>query len=170
MHQPGSCTIRLDQHSDHANHTLIIHPQLAGLWGLSKFRFRLLHYCLEFDQSLRTRSICKSILSIKKGRVQFLSLIQQCLNLGVVLDHFRYKENCIFSIDSLKYVFETGPFHESYYGSQQVHECMETPQHQNNTFQVTILWCINDDFSSLPIQGLVKSYSGGKIVLRGNCK
>ena len=35
--------------------------------------------------------------------------------------------NCIFSIDSLKYVFETGPFHESSYGSQQVHECMETP-------------------------------------------
>ena len=73
--------------------------------------------------------------------------------------------NCIFSIDSLMYVFETGPFYESFYGSQQVHKCIETPQHQNKTFQVTIVWCINDNFSSLPIQGLVKSYNGGKIVL-----
>ena len=75
--------------------------------------------------------------------------------------------NCIFSIDSIKYVYKTGPFHESSYGPQQVHECIKIPQHQNNTFQVTILWCINDEFSSLPIQGLVESYNGGKIVLHG---
>ena len=84
MHQPNSSTIRLDQHSDHANHTLIIHPQLAGFWGLSKFKFRSLlhHYCLEFDQSLRTSSIFKYFLPTKKGKVQFLGLIQQCLNFG----------------------------------------------------------------------------------------
>ena len=36
-----------------------------------------------------------------------------------------------------------------------------------DTLQVTILWCINDNLSSLPIQGPVKSYSGGKSVLHG---
>ena len=134
MHQPRSSTIRLYQHSYNAKQTWIIQPQLAGLWGLSKFRFILLHYSLEFDQNLRISSISKRHLSTKKGRVQFLGLIQQCLNLGIVFDHFSYKvaisalvskkmalrspmdsfpchhvHNCIFSIDSLKYVFETGP-------------------------------------------------------------
>jgi hypothetical protein len=44
---------------------------------------------------------------------------------------------------------------------------METPQNQNNAFQVTTLWCISDEFGSIPIQGLVKSYNGGKIELHG---
>ncbi len=48
MHQLRPSTIRLDQHTWHANHTLMIQPHLAGLWGLCKFRFFLLQYCLKF--------------------------------------------------------------------------------------------------------------------------
>ena len=46
---------------------------------------------------------------------------------------------------------------------QLVQKCMETLQHQNNAFQVTTLWRINDDFDSLPIQGLVKCYNDGHV-------
>ena len=153
MQQPRSSTIRLDQHFYHANHTLII--QLAGLWGLNKLRFLLLHCRLEFDQNIRTSSISKCHLSAKKIRVYDSSawsssvwISGSSLSISVIrwlyrhlstrrsIDRFpcRLVHKCIFSIDSLKYVFETGPFHESTYGPQQVHECMETPQHQNNTF------------------------------------
>jgi hypothetical protein len=46
---------------------------------------------------------------------------------------------------------------------------METLQHQNNVFQVTTLLLIDDDFISLPIQGLAKDlrYNDGKVVLHG---
>ena len=43
--------------------------------------------------------------------------------------------NCIFCIDSLKYVFETGPFQESSYGPKQVHQCMENPSIRKMSFR-----------------------------------
>jgi len=187
MHQPTPSTICFNQHPWIVNHKLIIQPYYACLWGLGNFMFLLLCSPLEFDQNRITYHLLASFCPSegKSTNPWHDPAVSECLDLPW---SFRLKAGCVctfqqedgpvkpsgqlfvsqcaqlhFSINSLKYVFESGFFHE---GSSppQVHTFMKHPKFWT-TFSTT-LWRINDDFGSLPIQGLVKRYNGVKVVAR----
>ena len=159
MHQPTPSTICFNQHPWIVNHKLIIQPYYACLWGLGNFMFLLLCSPLEFDQNRITYHLLASFCPSegKSTNPWHDPAVSECLDLPW---SFRLKAGCVctfqqedgpvkpsgqlfvsqcaqlhFSIDSLKYVFESGFFHEWSFALPPASSYVyETSQILNNIF------------------------------------